>query len=79
MTVAVQVLKSKISQIYGVVIGVRPGLGHQNPNEELMPCPFTGPKMFCAGPNFLFRTKNLLTYCASHKHFVPDKKRICIQ
>ena len=39
-----------------------------------MPCPFTGPKMFCAGPNFLTRTKNLLTYCASHKHFVPDQK-----
>ena len=45
----------------------------------LMPCPFTGPKMFCAGPNFLCRTKNLFTYCASHKHFVPDQKMICIQ
>ena len=39
-----------------------------------MPCPFTGPKMFCAGPNFLCQTKNLFTYCGSHKHFVPDKK-----
>ena len=45
----------------------------------LMPCPFTGHKMFCASPNFLCRTKNLFTYCASHKHFVPDKKMICIQ
>ena len=44
-----------------------------------MPCPFTGCKMFCASPNFLCRTKNLFTYCASHKHFVPDKKMICIQ
>ena len=44
-----------------------------------MPCPFTGPKMFCAGPNFLSQPKNLLTYCASHKHFDPDKKMICIQ
>jgi hypothetical protein len=45
----------------------------------LMPCPFTGPKMFCAGPNFLSQPNNLFTYCASHKHFVPDKKMICIQ
>ena len=45
----------------------------------LMPCPFTGPKMFWAGSNFLCQTKNLFTYCGSHKHFVPDKKMICIQ
>ena len=45
----------------------------------VMPCPFTGTKMFCAGPNFLNQPKNLFTYCASHKHFVPDKKMICIQ
>ena len=36
-------------------------------------------KMFWAGPNFLSQTKNLFTYCTSHKHFVPDKKMICIQ
>ena len=51
---------------------------------SLMPCPFTGRKMFCAGLNllclnFLCRTKNLFIYCASHKHFVPDKNMICIQ
>ena len=39
-----------------------------------MPCPFRCPKMFWAGPNFLCQTKNLFTYCGSHKHFVPDKK-----
>ena len=44
-----------------------------------MPCPFTGPKKFWAGPNFPCQTKNLFTYCASHKHFVPDKKMTCIQ
>ena len=44
-----------------------------------MPCPFTGPKMFLAGPNFLYQNKNLFTYCGSHKHFVPDKKMIWIQ
>ena len=38
-----------------------------------MPCPFTGPKMFWDGPNFLCQTKNLFTYCGSHKHFVPGK------
>ena len=45
----------------------------------LMPCHFTGPKMFWDGPNFLCQTKNLFTCCGSHKHFVPDKKMICIQ
>ena len=28
----------------------------------LMPCPFTGPKMFCAGPNFLSQPKNLTAF-----------------
>ena len=37
---------------------------------EKMPCPFTGPKMFWAGPNFMCHTKNLFTYCGSHKHSV---------
>ena len=45
----------------------------------LLPCPFTGHKMFCVGPNVLCRTKNLFTYCGSHKLFVPEKKRIWIQ
>ena len=60
----------------------RDGGGYDNRNQGvsvLMPCPFTGPKMFWAGPNFLCQTKNLFTYCGSHKHFVPDKKMICIQ
>ena len=31
---------------------------HQMPiGKRLMPCPFTGPKMFCAGPNFLSQPK----------------------
>ena len=34
--------------------------------------------MFWAGPNFLSQPKNLFAYCASHKHFVPDKEMICI-
>ena len=50
--------------------------------ERLLPCPFTGPKMFCASPNFLCRTKNLFTYCARTKDdlhsvklvFVPAQK-----
>ena len=39
-----------------------------------MPCPFTGPKMFWAGSNFLCRTKNFFyilwqsqTFCARQK------------
>ena len=47
--------------------------------EKLMPCPFTGPKMFWADPSFLCQTNNFFTYRGSHKHFVPDKKMICIQ
>ena len=42
-----------------------------------MPCPFTRRKMFGAGLSFLCLTKNLFTYCASHKHFVPRKMMIC--
>ena len=34
--------------------------------------PFMGPKMFWDVPNVLCQTKNLSTYCGSHKHFVPD-------
>ena len=36
-----------------------------------MPCPFTGPKKFCAGLKFLSQTKNLT---ASSKIFVPAQK-----
>ena len=45
---------------------------------RFMPCPFTGPKNFWARPIFLCQTKNLFTYCGSHKHFVTDKKMICV-
>ena len=34
---------------------------------SFMPCPFTGPKMFWAGPNVLCQTKNLFTYCGQTK------------
>ena len=51
----------------------------QYTHKNLMPCPFTGPKMFCAGPNILSQPKNLTAFSASHKHFVPDKKMICFQ
>ena len=47
--------------------------------KYLMPCPFKGPKIFWASPIFLCQTKNLFTYCVSHKYFVQDKKMICIQ
>ena len=40
-----------------------------------MPCPFTGPKMFCACPNFLSQPKNLT---ASSKIFVPAQKPILL-
>ena len=40
----------------------------------LMPCPFTGPKMFYASPNFLSQPKNLTASSASSKTFVPAQK-----
>jgi len=46
--------KNQISVIYALDVDL-----HQ---YSFMPCPFTGPKMFWAGPNFLCQTKNLFTY-----------------
>ena len=43
-----------------------------------MPCPFTGPKMFCAGPNFLSQAKHLTAFSASSKTFVPVQKTILL-
>ena len=43
-----------------------------------MPCPFTGPKMFCAGPNFLRQPKNLTAFSAFSKTFVPAQKPILL-
>ena len=44
----------------------------------LMPCPFTGRKMFCAGSNFLSQPKNLTAFSASSKTFVPAQKQILL-
>ena len=46
--------------------------------NQFMPCPFTGPKMFCAGPNFLSQPKNLTTFSASSKTFEPPQKPILL-
>ena len=43
-----------------------------------MPYPFTGPKMFCASPNFLSHPKNLTAFSASSKTFVPAQKPIIL-
>ena len=34
---------------------------------------------YCSVLCILSQPRSLFTYCASHKHFVPDKKMICIQ
>ena len=39
----------------------------------LMPCP-AGPKIFCACPNFLSKSKNLIVFSASSKNFVTKQK-----
>ena len=46
--------------------------------SSLMPCPFTGPKMFCAGPNFLSQPKNFTAFSASSKTFVPVQKPVLL-
>ena len=46
--------------------------------KSFMPCPFTGPKMFCAGPNVLSHSKNLIAFSASSKTFVPAQKPILL-
>ena len=43
-----------------------------------MPCPFTGYKMFCAGPNFLSQPKNFIAFSASSKTFASAQKRILL-
>ena len=43
-----------------------------------MSYPFTGPKMFCAGPNFLTQPKNLAAFSASSKPFVAAQKTILL-
>ena len=43
-----------------------------------MPCPFTGPKMFCAGPKILSQPKNLTALSASSKTFVLAPKPILL-
>jgi hypothetical protein len=39
-----------------------------------MPCPSTGPKMFCADPNILSQSKHLVAFSASLKTSVPTQK-----
>ena len=43
-----------------------------------MPCPFTGPKIFCAGPNVLSKPKHLTAFSDSSKTFVPANKTILL-
>jgi hypothetical protein len=50
----------------------------QKKSFSQLPCPFTGPKMFCAGPNFLSQPKHLTALSASSKTFVPAQKSILL-
>ena len=43
-----------------------------------MPCPFTSPKMFCAGPKILSQPKKLTAFSASSKTFVLAQKPILL-
>ena len=46
--------------------------------DRLLPCPFTGHKMFCAGQNILCKPKNLTAFSASSKTFVIAQKPILL-
>ena len=70
--------KASIGEFFYLRWNIKSRIFHKS-IYTLMPCPFTSPKMLWAGPNFLCQTKNLFTYCGSHRHFVLDKKMICIQ
>ena len=48
-------------------------LTDKNTQVRFLPCPFTGPKMFCAGLNFLSQPKNEW-FSPSSKTFVPAQK-----
>ena len=43
---------------------------------KVMPCPFTSPKMFCAGPNILCQLKNLTAFSAFSKTLCWHKNQI---
>jgi hypothetical protein len=43
-----------------------------------MPRPFTGPKIFCAGPNFWSQSQTWTAFSASSKTFVPAQKPILL-
>ena len=48
------------------------------PGQKLVPCPFTGRKMFYAGPNFLSQPKNLTAFSTSSKTFVLAQQPILL-
>ena len=48
-----------------------------NCKQLVLPCPFTSPKMFCAGPNFLSQPKNLTAFSASSKLLCRHKNQFC--
>ena len=45
---------------------------------EGIPCSITGPKLFCAGQNFMSQHKNLTPFSASSKTFVLAQKTILL-
>ena len=48
--------------------------------DQFMPCPFTGPKMFCAGPNFLSQPQNLTAFNTGTKtNFTECKSSFCLR
>ena len=47
-------------------------------NIRLLPCPFTGPKMFWASPNILSQPKHLTAFSASSKTFVSAQKPVLL-
>ena len=47
-------------------------------SKDLMPCPFTGRKIFCTSPSFLSQPKNLTAFSATSKTFGAAQKPILL-
>ena len=62
--------QQKLTNIFDDVLGFVHSMAKTIMKKCLMPCPFTGPKMFCACPNFLSQPKNYL-------HIVPLTNILC--
>ena len=67
--------KSPILQVFHAYLGKKAKISLGKLENKFVI--YTGPKMFCFGPNILSQPKNLIAFSASSKTFVlPQKKNL---